>query len=321
MTPLRIKKWLTVFVATAAIGALGACGSNSTETGTESGTSAAAGADIPAYVSTLADTHADENDGDYDASKASTIKLADGATKVTAGSDGGKAKVSGDVVTISTAGTYLISGTLSDGQIVVNSEADGKVVLVLDGANVTSGTTSPIQVIQADETVVVLADGSTNTLADSAKSGADDEEDDAPNATLWSADDLTIAGTGTLNVKGLSNDAITSKDGLVILSGKINVDAVDDGIRGKDYLVVADGTINVDADGDGFKSDKDSFDTADDETEADLGSVAILGGKISIAAGDDGVHAEGGLTVSAGTIDISKSEEGLEGAAILISGG
>ena len=73
----------------------------------------------------------------------------------------------GDVVTVTTAGTYLLSGSLTDGQVVVNSTGDGKVVLVLDGVSITSAATSPLVITAADEAVVVLADGSTNALSDS----------------------------------------------------------------------------------------------------------------------------------------------------------
>ncbi len=264
-------------------------------------------------VTTLDDTHADSNDGDYDAASATAISLADGATSVDAGSDGGAVDVDGDVVTITAPGTYLASGTLSDGQLVVASDADGKVRIVLDGADITSSTTSPLLVEQSDETVVILADGSANSLSDGAGSGVDDEVEDAPNATLFSHDDLTIAGTGSLVVQGISADGITSKDGLVILSGTVTVVASDDGIRGKDYLVVEDGTISVDAAGDAMKADNDIAEEA--------GSIVIDGGELTLASGDDGVHAEGALTITAGTITVTDSVEGLEAPVIDISGG
>ncbi|WP_051551842.1 carbohydrate-binding domain-containing protein [Nocardioides sp. URHA0020] len=287
-----------------------ACGSSAdggtTATGTSGGTGTVASA--TAFM-TLDDTHADTDDGDYSADGATTIALADGGTEV----DGDGATVKGDVVTITTAGTYIVSGTLTDGQIVVDSPGDGKVDIVLDNADITSASTSPLVVTEADEAVVILAADSVNSLADAAASTADDDSDDAPTATLFSMADLTIAGTGTLEVAGNSNDGIASKDGLVILSGTIDVTATDDGIRGKDYLVIAGGTLDVTSGGDGLKSDN--------ETEGEPGTVQLDAGQVTISAGDDGVDAIGAINVADGTLTVAKSTEGLEAAQISIADG
>jgi hypothetical protein len=257
----------------------------------------------------IANTHAKADDGDYKPSKANTIKLADGASKVT----GDGATVKGDVVTITTAGTYLLSGSLGDGQVVVNSPGDGKVKLVLDGVDIASATTSPVVVTGADEAVVILADGSENTLSDSPAASADDEKPDAPTATLFSAADLTIAGTGSLTINGKSKDGIASKDGLVILGGTVNVDALDDAIAGKDYLVIDDGTLFVTAGGDGLKSNGD--------TPGELGWIRVDGGAATVEAVSDGVAAEGAITVTGGTVEVAKSDDGVQARVIDLSGG
>ncbi|HJR89579.1 MAG TPA: carbohydrate-binding domain-containing protein [Aeromicrobium sp.] len=257
----------------------------------------------------IAKTHAKADDGDYDRSDATTIKLADGSSKVT----GDGATVKGDVITISEAGTYLLSGSLSDGQVDVNSEGDGKVKLVLDGVDIESASTSPLVVTAADEAVVILADGAKNTLSDAAAASADDEKPDAPTATLYSGADLTIAGTGSLTVNGESNDGIASKDGLVILAGTVAVDAVDDAIGGKDYLVVDDGTLSVTAGGDGLKSNGD--------TPGELGWLRFDGGAATIEAVSDGVSAEGSIDVTGGTVDVTKSDDGVKAPVVAVSGG
>jgi hypothetical protein len=283
--PLRRK--VAALSTTAVLMLATACGASdgtaptSTAGGSASSVSASS---LKANTVSVADTHADANDGDYSPDGATTITLADGASTA----DGAGARVEGDVVTITKAGTYLVSGTLTDGQVVVDSTGDGKVVLVLDGVDITSADTAPVVVTEADEAVVVLADGSTNALADSADSG-----DDAPTATLFSMADLTIAGSGSLRVTGASNDAIAGKDGLVILSGTVDVTAVDDGIRGKDYLVVEGGTVSVESGGDGLKSDN--------EDVGELGWVQVDVGTVTIAAGDDGVDAVGAINVADGT--------------------
>jgi uncharacterized Zn ribbon protein len=257
----------------------------------------------------IAKTHAKADDGDYDASDATTVKLADGSSKA----EGDGAKVKGDVVTITKAGTYVLSGSLSDGQVNVNSDGDGKVRLVLDGVDIASSSTSPLLITAADEAVVILADGSKNTLSDALAAGADDEKPDAPTATLYSAADLTIAGPGSLSVSGKSNNGIATKDGLVILGGTIDVDALDDAIGGKDYLVIDDGTLSVTAGGDGLKSNED--------TPGELGWIRFDKGTATIEAVSDGMAAEGSITVTGGTVDVTKSDDGVKAPVIAVDGG
>lgn len=247
-------------------------------------------------------SHAESGDLAYDADAAVTITLADGAS--TSSSTSGVA-IDGDTVTISAAGTYVLSGTLSDGRIVVASDADGTVKLVLDNASVTSSSGSAFVITAADEAVVVLADGTSNSLADG--TGYDTSADDAPNAALFSMADLTIGGAGSLTVTGNTNDGIAGKDGLVIQGGTITVTAVDDGIRGKDYLIVEDATVSVDAKDDALKSDNEADDT--------VGYVLIKSGTVTLAAGDDGIHAEGDLAIQGegDRVDIERGPGGLDG--------
>ncbi|MEL7976371.1 carbohydrate-binding domain-containing protein [Isoptericola sp. F-RaC21] len=221
----------------------------------------------------------------------------------------------GDTVTLTEPGTYRISGTLDDGQIVVDSPDDGVVRLVLDGADVTSSTGAAIDVQDADQVSVVLADGSKNSLEDAA-TYADTTSDDAANAALYSTADLAISGTGSLDVVGNSNDGITSKDGLVIADGDITVDAADDAVRGKDYLVVSGGTLDATAggdSGDALKSDNDSDDGA--------GYVAITGGDVTASASSQGVKAFSDVAITGGTLTVTDSSEGIEAATIAQSGG
>ena len=135
--------------------------------------------------------HEAADDYTYDATSATTIALNGTSAAIT----GAGATASGSVVTVSAPGTYVVSGTLRDGQIVVNSPADGTVRLVLAGASITSSTDSGIRVDEGDKTVLILADGTTNTVADGA-TYADAVEQ---NAAVWSDDDLSIGGTGTLS--------------------------------------------------------------------------------------------------------------------------
>lgn len=319
---MKIRRPHPVLTATLSgalvLGVLAGCSTAAAETTVGASMSTASVLDVATTVDdALADNedHADLAaiaDETWDASSETAVSL-DGDSATVSG-DG--ATSDGSTVTISAPGTYRISGTLDDGQVVVSSEADGVVRLVLDGADITSSTGSAIAVSQADDVSVVLADGSANSLTDA--STYEDTGEDAPNAALFSSDAMVISGTGALNVTGRSNDGIASKDGLVIAGGEITVTAVDDGVRGKDYLVVTGGTVDVDAGGDGLKADNEDGTNDDGET---VGYAALLGGEVTVAAGDDGVHAESDLVVDAAAVTVSESVEGLEAAHILVASG
>lgn len=223
-----------------------------------------------------------------------------------AGSD---VTVSGNTATITKAGTYRITGTSDDSQIVVDTE-DKWVILELAGVTLTSDMSAPIFIKNGSDAHIVLVAGTTNTLTDASKYTYATADEDEPNATIFSKDDLYIEGDGTLIVNGVSNDGIASKNTLQIDGGNITVNAKDDGIRGKEELIVNAGTIAITSEWDAMKSD-----------EENLGNITINGGTITINAWDDGIHAENLLTVNNGTIDIVKSYEGLEWSGITINNG
>jgi hypothetical protein len=251
------------------------------------------------------DVAVETGDTYYDAADATAITLSGSGAE----SDSDAVTVDDGTVTISAAGTYVLTGELT-GQVVIDSPGDGVVRLVLDDATITSETTAAIDVVDAESAVVVLADGSTNALADTAT--YDDTAEEAPTGALYSTADLTIGGTGSLTVTGNNNNGIVGKDGLVITGGTIDVTAVDDGILGKDYLVLTDGTVTVDAVGDAFKSDNTE--------DAGAGFVLIDGGELTVTSQDDGIKGVQVL-VSGGTVDVAGSTEALEGSLIVIDGG
>jgi hypothetical protein len=239
----------------------------------------------------LADNAADHevlDDYSYDESASTTITLTGTSATVT----GSGASANGGVVSISAPGTYIVSGTLSDGQIVVDSDDDGLVQLVLAGAAITSSSDSGIRVDQADRTVLILAAGTSNTVTDGSSYPTDAEQ----NAAVWSDDDLSIGGSGALTVIARFEDGITSKDGLVIREGTLTITSPDEGIRGKDYLVVHGGTLDVTAGGDGLKSDEDE--------DADLGYVLIEGGSITVDSDGDAITAETDALFTGGALSI-----------------
>ena len=321
----RFRTHLSVTALALALGLAGCSVAGSTPTGvsavtasgstTSAGTTGSAAATGTAQAVSLdalaEDTHYDADDLSWDAAAEVAVILADGASAAAGGTSSDAVKVDGDTVTITAAGTYRLSGSLSDGQVVVAAGEEDVVRIILDGAAITSSTGSPFVVQSANEAIVYLEDGSSNSLGDASTYA--DQGTDAPNAALYSMADLTVAGTGSLTVNGNFNDGISSKDGLVLAAGTVTVDAADDGIVGKDYAVLLDGAYQVTASDDGFKSDN-----GEDEGR---GWVLINGGTLSVSAGDDGIKAFNTLTIAAGTATVEESEEGLEAQHIIMSGG
>ncbi len=207
------------------------------------------------------------------------------------------ATVSGTTVTINAGGTYTVSGTLGDGQIAVNSADENDVIINLNGMNITNSRTSPIYVIKAKNTELVLTSGTTNYVTDAANYVFADGTDE-PNSAIYAADDLKVSGAGTLIVKGNYNDGINTKNDLTIkkTTGTLNITAVDDGMRGKNSIEINGGNITVNAGGDGLKSDE--------TTDATQGFIDIEAGTLNITAGGDGMAAETTVNITGGTFTI-----------------
>lgn len=239
-----------------------------------------------------------DKDASYDEASATRIVL-DGSS---AAVDGDGASAEGSTVTILAEGTYVVSGTLDDGQLVVDAADTDKVQVVLAGAAIHNEDGPAVYVKQADKCFVTLADGTTNTLTDGAEYVLEDGTDE-PSATLFSCDDLTINGSGMLTVTSAYRHAICSKDDLVITGGTYVVDAAEDALRGRDCVKIADGNFTLTAGGDGIKSNNDG--------DATRGFVSIGGGTFAIEAGDDGIQAQTYLRIAGGELDIAAADDAL----------
>lgn len=257
-----------------------------------------------------ADTHYDADDLTWDQPEETSVALADGATTAS-GENAQGVKVDGETVTITSGGTYRLSGALLKGRLVVATTKDDVVRIILDGVSLSSESGSAIEVEEANEVLLYLEEGTENSVSD-ASTYADTSED-AANAAIYSMADLTIAGSGALEVQGNYQDGIVSKDGLVLASGNVTVEAADDGIKGKDYTVVLDGSYRITATGDGIKSTND--------TDEGRGWLLLNGGDLKVSAGADAIKAQTTLTINGGTTTVSKSTEGLEAASIIMNGG
>lgn len=318
-----MKKTIVLLIQIVLILALAAC-SVAPTVEPDSGTTSQVTAENAAIVSEPLSASYSSEDLNTDLNQADTSYITLNGDSITV--EGAGATVDGNTVTITSAGTYNITGTLNNGQIAVNTEDEETVTLVLNGINITNTSTSPIYVLSADKVVLTLADGTENIVTDGASYMFASVETDEPNAAIFSKDDLTINGSGSLTVNANYNNGITTKDDLKITGGNITVNAVNDGIRGRNYIAVNDGTITVNAGGDGLQSNND-----EDTTK---GYVLIEGGMFNITAGMDGIQAETRLTVSGGTLNIvtgdgntvnyesEESAKGLKaGVDVTISGG
>lgn len=239
-----------------------------------------------------------DRDASYDEAAATKIALTGQGATVS----GEGAAVEGTAVTITAAGTYVVTGELMAGSLVVSAGDQDKVQIVLDGASIRNEAGPALNIQQADKVFVTLADGTQNTLADGAAYELSEGEDE-PNAALFSKDDLTINGTGALTVEGNYRHGVNSKDDLVVTGGTLTVTAKEDGLRGKDCVKVADGSFAITAGGDGVKSNND-----EDPTR---GFVSIDGGTFAVEAGDEGFQAATYLRLAGGDAQIKAADHAL----------
>ena len=210
---------------------------------------------------------------------------------------GNGVQISGNVVTVTTSGTYAFTGTLIDGQIIVDADDSDIVTLVLNGVDMYCSDSAPIFVKNAEDVIIVLSENTDNYVRDGDSYVFEDNSTDEPDATIFSKDDLVITGDGTLTVNANFNNGIQSKDDLEIAGGTITVTAANDGIKGTDSLVVRNAAISIGAEGDGMQSTN-----AEDDGK---GYVLIQSGSITIVSGEDGIQAETTLTINGGVIDIT----------------
>ena len=250
-----------------------------------------------------AQTHYTNEDLTWDSSGEKTIDLANPTA-----TDG--VSVENGTITITSGGTYRITGEYS-GQVKIEAAKTDTVRLVLDNAKITNSTGAAINVVSAAEAIIYTAAGTTNTVADEANYTATGDDD--PDAAIYSTANLTLTGEGSLSVKGAYEEGIHTTGGLVIASGTLEVNAANTGIKGKDYVDITGGIVNVTAAQDGIKSTN-----TDDES---LGFTRLSAGSVTISAGDDGLKAPHTLEISGGTLNIEKSNEGIEAQYINILDG
>ena len=247
---------------------------------------------------------------DYDSNDVTTITFSNSEIKA----DDNSVNISGNTATITKKGDYIITGTTSDGQLIIDSDKEKDVHLILDNASITSKSSAPIYVKSADKVIITLKDGTNNYLSDSKDFAYDNATDKEPNATLFSKDSITINGEGELTVNANFNNGIQSKDHLKILSGKITVTSKNDAIKGKDSVTITGGEISISATGDGLDSDNSE--------EDECGYVHITNGKLNIKSEGKGIKAASLIYVEGGTIDITSTDDAINSSSdVQVDGG
>ena len=186
---------------------------------------------------------------DYDESAAVSIELAGDSISC----DSDAVSIDGSCVTLLDEGTYLISGTLDDGQILVDADDTDKVQIVLSGADITSTDSAAIYSLNADKVFVTLEEGTDNTLTNGGTYAAIDENN--IDGVIFSKTDLTLNGSGSLSINAQAGHGVVSKDELTITDGSYSVTAAEHGLVGKDSLAIAGGTFQITAEKDGLHAE------------------------------------------------------------------
>ena len=233
-----------------------------------------------------------ERDGktEYDESKAVTIHL--NGTSATASSN--SVKISGSTVQITEEATYVISGELTDGMLIVNAKDTAKLQLVFNGVSITSKTSAALYILEADKVYVTLADGTSNSLANGGSFTAID--DNNIDGALFSKQDLTLNGSGSLTVTSPAGHGIVCKDDLVVTGGIYTIHSASHAIDANDSVRLANANITIDAGKDAIHCEN-SDDTA-------KGFIYISGGMIKAEAEGDGIAASAYMQITGGTIDL-----------------
>lgn len=254
--------------------------------------------------------------------------------------DGRGATAEGNTVTFTDEGVYVLSGNLSDGQLIVDAAKEEKIQLVLQGVSVTNDTSAALYVKQADKVFVTTGAGTDNSFVTTGEFV--DIDENTIDGAVFAKDDIVFNGEGSLNIVCNTDHGIVGKDDIKITGGNITVDAGGDGVQAKDGIYIAEGTVSVLRSYEGLEAqdiyiwDGDITVIAGDDGlngaggndssgltsfggsnpfEADLScNVAIMGGKVNISADGDGLDSNGNLVINGGEVYVNGPTNGGNGA-------
>jgi len=317
------SKLITMILVTVLTLSLAGCGTSMNNTSDTSPAVSAGTADETNTVTSIETEYtAEDTNANWDNASATQIEL----SGMNATISGSGATAEDGIVTITTSGVYVLSGNFT-GSVVISAASSDSVQLVLNGLNITADQNAAIYCSNANKLIIVLADGTDNTVTDASNFTYADAAAEEPDAVIFSKVDLTINGNGSLTVNANYNNGIGTKDDLVVTGGTFIVHAANDGFRGRDSVSVLDGCFTIVSGSDGIQSNNDE--------DASKGWVLLEGGTYHIISGNDAVQAETLMEISGGTYellagggnnvgatDTSESYKGIKaGTNITISGG
>jgi hypothetical protein len=303
--PKKIWLAISVVVVFVLVG-LGIYGVNQSTTSTAQSTTTSKSSSTAASQMSYSDsfpTAAVVGDDSAKATADGTVDLSELSTT------GSGVSVSGKVITISKAGTYYVTGTASDAQIVIDAADDAEVTIIFNGASLTSTAGPAVLEKNADKLILSTAKNSVNIV-----DGGTIDDTATESAAIYAYHDLTIYGEGELAVNGDSKNGIKSKDDLKIKSGTLNVQAVNHALVGNDSVHISDGTVIATSGDNTVKSSQTE--------DAEKGLIEIKGGTITLSStSGQALNAERTLDISGGKVTVTNSYEALQAFTINISGG
>lgn len=254
------------------------------------GSSASAGSVTAAAVDTAGMFTDRDYEIGYEESESTLIELAGDSAQC----DSSAVQITGSTVTITAAGTYLLTGTLDNGMILIDAADTDAIHLVLSGANISNAASAALYVRRADKVFVTTAAGTENSLSSTGEYEAIDENN--IDAAVFSKSDLTLNGAGSLTVQAAAGHGVVSKDDLVIISGTYTITAAGHGLAGKDSVRIANGTFTITSGKDGIH--------AENSEDAALGFLYILDGTFRVVSAGDGLSAGSYLQLDGGSLDL-----------------
>ena len=230
--------------------------------------------------------------------------------------------VSGNTIRIAEAGEYVLSGTLNNGRIQIETDkGDPDVTLILDNAHITCLNDSALYVAQANKLKLVAQAGTENSIISGTPETMEKHNENSSGAAIYSEDDLDLEGTGSVQIFGYINNGITCKDDLTVQGGNVTVVAANNGLRASESVQFEAGNVTVTAKNDGIK-------TTSAKKEG-KGFIAVLGGTVTVAAEGDAIAAETDFNMMDGTLMLTtegdpeqRSCKGIKAnTGVVISGG
>ncbi len=228
---------------------------------------------------------------DYEEDKSIRIELNGDTVKC----DSKSVSVKDNKVCLLNEATYIISGTLDNGMIIVDSKDSSEVHIVLDGVSVTSNTSAALYVANADKVYVTMTEGSENVLVNGGSFEAID--DNNIDGAVFSKKDITFNGEGTLKVTAPVAHGIVSKKDIAFTGGTYDVSSASHAIVADDAVKISGGTYNLVAGKDGIHSENTE--------DTSKGYVYISDGNFDIESEGDGISGVAYLQIKDGDYNIT----------------